>query len=104
VEDLHAAMLSGVWKVLTKIPLGEKREEAEPLGRGPPGNLDTCVISAPATYDSSKALHTSLLGRRYLSTHHHFHNPLTWSKHQLLCWLLTPAAHLRISDSRDWEG
>lgn len=73
----------------------------EALGREPPGNLDTCVISAPATCDSSKALNTSLLGRRYLSMHHQFHNPLTWSKRQLFSRLLTPAAYLRVPDKRD---
>lgn len=68
------------------------------------GNLDTCVISAPATCDSSKALNTSLFDRRYLSTHHHFHNPLTWSKRHLPRWLLTPEAHLHMPDSRDSGG
>lgn len=82
----------------------EEGEQGAAPGREPPGNLDTRVISAPATCDSSKALNTSLLGRRYLSTHHQFHNPLTWSKRQLLRGLLTPAAHRRMSDSRDSGG
>lgn len=43
---------------------------------------------------AAKALNTSLLGECYLSTHHHFHNPLTWSKRHLRRRLLTPEAHL----------
>lgn len=62
VGNLNAAMMSGVQKVLTKIPPREKTKKTMKTERSewklwdhePPGNLDTCVISAPATCDSSK--------------------------------------------------
>lgn len=50
VGSLIALMMLVVWKVLTTI-----EERGAPQERQPPGNLDTRVISAPATFDSSKA-------------------------------------------------
>lgn len=83
--------MSGVRRVLAKIPLGEKSLQI----------IWILVLSQHLPhFDSSKAPNTSLLDRRYLSTHHQFHNPLTWSERQLL----TPAAHLRVSDSADSGG
>lgn len=64
--------MSGVLQTLAPDPAGSEE---------PPDNRDTCVISAAATIsDSSKAPNTSLLDRRYLSTHHQFGNPLNMAR------------------------
>lgn len=82
--------VSGVHKVFAKIPLGEQCLQV----------IWILVLSQHLPHvTAAKPWTLHFLGRRYLSTHHQFHNPLTWSKRQLLRWLLTPAAHLRVSDS-----
>lgn len=93
--NLTAAKMSGVLSVLAMIPLGVKGLQV----------IWILVLSQHLPHlTASKAPNASLLGRRYLSRHHHFHNPLTRSERQLVRWLLTPAAHLRVSDIRDSAG